>query len=236
MPDLVIGDEVPEECTPVANLYIRPLNKDEDGKLASGGGSGATSHGKLMLASRKQQYIDAFAANGLEICSDNPEFATGGRLLRLSVLATEEPEPDPDDHPWDGHDRVYVVLRASYAEGPFGNSEIETFAPWEAGTGFSATIQPPPLSPPGSEDPSWEASISLSSNGTNITATITLLSTTYTELLTQSSYSFTRPAPPYDTLPTASAYFHAIFNGILFEEFPVFWVKLLSVSIGFAPG
>lgn len=79
------GDAVPAECTAVDNLPLRQL-ADANGALAEVAGSGVTAAGKLLLASRKQDYISAFAAQGLTICDDsNHPFAAASKVLSLRL-------------------------------------------------------------------------------------------------------------------------------------------------------
>ncbi len=79
------GDIVPTDCEQVDHLPPEQLALAGDGTLAEVPGSGVTAKGKLFLRSRKQDYIDAFAAHGLTICEDFHPFDEAKAPLRLAL-------------------------------------------------------------------------------------------------------------------------------------------------------
>ncbi len=84
-----LGDTVPAECTPVAKLVVRPLKKDGDGNLAKETLTSGRQfiRRKLLLSSRKDQYITDFAASGISVCNSN--FAEAKKLIRIHVSSAD---------------------------------------------------------------------------------------------------------------------------------------------------
>lgn len=89
MAKLKSGDSVTSECTEVDALPITALQSD-GGTLKAIEGEGVTQKGKLLLSSRKDDYIAAFAEQGLTICEDNHDFATLSEVTRLHLKSGKQ--------------------------------------------------------------------------------------------------------------------------------------------------
>jgi hypothetical protein len=82
MPNLIIGSSIDATCRPIGKL-LPQLFQNSSNTLQKRSLSGTiTSKGKLLLASRKIDYINQYYTNGLSICNSN--FAIAKKLLRLS--------------------------------------------------------------------------------------------------------------------------------------------------------
>src|SRR2546423_1213387 len=82
------GDNVTDDCEKVGKLLPRQMKKDVSDKLQPDTGSGATSRGKLFVASRKDDYKSLFRDKDLDIC--NMDDISSKKLLRLKLKNIHE--------------------------------------------------------------------------------------------------------------------------------------------------